>query len=92
MVDQSKELSNEAIKAQLADYNDLLTPLDIAPPTRQLMDWKENGGVDYLFSHFCTPVMDSNLQKVTHTQALWISGDFIRKSIKKKIYISLADA
>ncbi|XP_027022886.1 double-strand-break repair protein rad21-like protein 1 [Tachysurus fulvidraco] len=64
VVDQSKELSNEAIKAQLADYSDLLTPLDIAPPTRQLMDWKENGGVDYLFSHFCTPVMDSNLQKL----------------------------
>ncbi|MCJ8735302.1 hypothetical protein PDJAM_G00245260 [Pangasius djambal] len=64
VVDQSKELSNEAIKAQLADYSDLLTPLDIAPPTRKLMDWKENGGVDYLFSHFCTPVMDNDLQKL----------------------------
>lgn len=71
VVDQSKQLSNEAIKAQLADYSDLLTSLDIAPPTRQLMDWKENGGVDYLFSHFCTPVNDRDLQKVacvrTHT-------------------------
>lgn len=67
MVDQSKELSNEAIKAQLVDCSDILITLDIAPPTRQLMDWKENGGVDYLFSHFCTPVMDSNLQKVTYT-------------------------
>ncbi|KAK3540222.1 hypothetical protein QTP70_028418 [Hemibagrus guttatus] len=64
VVDQSKELSNDAIKAHLADCSDLLTLLDIAPPTRQLMDWKENGGVDYLFSHFCTPVMDSNLQKL----------------------------
>ncbi|XP_060786713.1 double-strand-break repair protein rad21-like protein 1 [Neoarius graeffei] len=64
VVDQSKQLSNEAIKAQLADYSDLLTSLDIAPPTRQLMDWKENGGVDYLFSHFCTPVNDRDLQKL----------------------------
>lgn len=67
VVDHSKELSNEAIKAQLADSSDLLTPLDIAPPTRQLMDWKENGGVDYLFSHFCTPVMNKDLQQVAHT-------------------------
>ncbi|KAG7332136.1 hypothetical protein KOW79_003970 [Hemibagrus wyckioides] len=64
VVDQSKELSNEAIKAQLVECSDILTTLDIAPPTRQLMDWKENGGVDYLFSHFCTPVMDRNLQKL----------------------------
>lgn len=78
MVDQSKEVSNEAIKAQLADYSDLLTPLDIAPPTRQLMEWKENGGVDYLFSHFCIPVMSSDLQKVAHIQCLWFSGGFLR--------------
>ncbi|KAM9475624.1 double-strand-break repair protein rad21-like protein 1 [Clarias gariepinus] len=64
VVDHLKELSNEAIRAQLADYSELLAPLDIAPPTRQLMDWKENGGVDYLFSHFCTPVMGDDLQKL----------------------------
>ncbi|KAI5094785.1 RAD21 cohesin complex component like 1, partial [Silurus meridionalis] len=64
VVDHSKELSNEAIKAQLSDYSDLWAPLDIAPPTRQLMDWKKNGGVDYLFSHLCTPVMNSDLQKL----------------------------
>lgn len=67
VVDPIKELPNEAIKAQLANSSDLLTPLDLAPPTRLLMDWKENGGVGYLFSHFCTPVLNSNLQKVTHT-------------------------
>ncbi|XP_036433940.1 double-strand-break repair protein rad21-like protein 1 [Colossoma macropomum] len=66
VVDQSKELSNEAIRAQLADCSDLMTSLDIAPPTRQLMDWKENGGVDYLFSHFCVPVIHTDLQKLFH--------------------------
>ncbi|KAF5907306.1 double-strand-break repair protein rad21-like protein 1, partial [Clarias magur] len=64
VVDHLKELSNDAIRAQLADYSELLAPLDIAPPTQQLMDWKENGGVDYLFSHFCTPVMGDGLQKL----------------------------
>ncbi|XP_066501011.1 double-strand-break repair protein rad21-like protein 1 isoform X2 [Hoplias malabaricus] len=66
VVDQSKELSNEAIRGQLADSSDLVAPLDIAPPTRQLMDWKENGGVDYLFSHFCVLVIHSDLQKLFH--------------------------
>lgn len=64
VVDESKELSNEAIKAQLDDFSDLSTTLDIAPPTRQLMDWKKNGGVDYLFLHFCLPVLNAELQKV----------------------------
>ncbi|XP_022526351.2 double-strand-break repair protein rad21-like protein 1 isoform X1 [Astyanax mexicanus] len=64
VVDQSKELSNEAIRAQLANTSDILTSLDIAPPTRQLMDWKEKGGVDYLFSHFCVPVIHTGLQKL----------------------------
>ncbi|XP_017551737.1 double-strand-break repair protein rad21-like protein 1 [Pygocentrus nattereri] len=66
VVDQSKELSNEAIRAQLADCSDLMTALDIAPPTQQLMDWKENGGVDYLFSHSCVPVIHTDLQKLFH--------------------------
>ncbi|KAL7884241.1 hypothetical protein AOLI_G00070110 [Acnodon oligacanthus] len=66
VVDQSKELSNEAIRAQLADCSDLMTTLDIAPPTQQLMDWKENGGVDYLFTHLCVPVIHTDLQKLFH--------------------------
>lgn len=65
MVDQAKELSNQAIKEQLSDYSDLTAPLDIAPPTRQLMQWKESGGVDRLFSHLCAPVIHPHLQQVS---------------------------
>ncbi|KAM9505012.1 double-strand-break repair protein rad21 homolog isoform 1-T2 [Salvelinus alpinus] len=64
VVDQAKELSNQAIREQLSDYSDLTAPLDIAPPTRQLMQWKESGGVDRLFSHLCAPVIHPHLQQL----------------------------
>ncbi|XP_029363334.1 double-strand-break repair protein rad21-like protein 1 [Echeneis naucrates] len=50
VVDQTKELNNECIKKQLSDYSDLITPLDIAPPTVQLMQWKEHGAADKLLT------------------------------------------
>ncbi|XP_051950745.1 double-strand-break repair protein rad21 homolog isoform X1 [Xyrauchen texanus] len=52
VVDLSKELTNDDIRDQLAEYSDLLTSLEIAPPTRQLMEWRENGGVKQLISRF----------------------------------------
>uniref|UniRef100_A0A4W5KLW6 RAD21 cohesin complex component like 1 n=1 Tax=Hucho hucho TaxID=62062 RepID=A0A4W5KLW6_9TELE len=64
VVDQAKELSNQAIREQLTDYSDLTAPLDIAPPTHQLMQWKESGGVDRLFSHLCAPVIHPHLQQL----------------------------
>merc|ERR1719273_2495114 len=38
------------MKAQLSDSADIVTTLDIAPPTKRLMHWKETGGVEELFS------------------------------------------
>uniref|UniRef100_A0A8C7DNU9 RAD21 cohesin complex component like 1 n=1 Tax=Oncorhynchus kisutch TaxID=8019 RepID=A0A8C7DNU9_ONCKI len=64
VVDQAKELSNQAIREQLTDYSDLTAPLDIAPPTHQLMQWKESGGVDILFSHLCAHVIHPHLQQL----------------------------
>ncbi|XP_038863323.1 double-strand-break repair protein rad21-like protein 1 [Salvelinus namaycush] len=64
VVDQAKELSNQAIREQLTDYSDLTAPLDIAPPTHQLMQWKESGGVDRLFSHLCAHVIHPHLQQL----------------------------
>ncbi|KAL1020977.1 hypothetical protein UPYG_G00007120 [Umbra pygmaea] len=64
LVDQSKELSNQTIRTQLADYLDLTAPMDVAPPTRQLMQWKESGGMEYLFSHLCSPVIHPHLQRL----------------------------
>ena len=38
------------MKAQLSDTGDIVTTLDLAPPTKRLMHWKETGGVEKLFS------------------------------------------
>ncbi|XP_030641051.1 double-strand-break repair protein rad21-like protein 1 [Chanos chanos] len=61
VVDQTKELSNEAIRRQLLDCSDITAPLDMAPPTRRLAEWKETGGVDRLFQQFGTPVINPAL-------------------------------
>nr|XP_055024998.1 double-strand-break repair protein rad21-like protein 1 isoform X2 [Misgurnus anguillicaudatus] len=64
VVDRSKELTNDVIKEHLSDTSDILTVLEIAPPTRQLMEWKENGGVKQLFSCFCLPVLHPDLKQL----------------------------
>ncbi|XP_051965297.1 double-strand-break repair protein rad21-like protein 1 [Xyrauchen texanus] len=64
LVDRSKQLTNDDIRDQLADYSDLLISLEIAPPTRQLMEWKENGGVRQLLSHFELQPLHSDLKQL----------------------------
>ncbi|KNC31247.1 hypothetical protein FF38_14426 [Lucilia cuprina] len=50
IVDEIKNISGEEMKAQLANTSDIVTTLDLAPPTKRLMYWKETGGVEKLFS------------------------------------------
>lgn len=50
IVDSVKELDSKTIRAQLSDYSDIVTTLDLAPPTKKLMMWKETGGVENFFS------------------------------------------
>lgn len=38
------------MKNQLSDTSDIVTTLDLAPPTKRLMHWKETGGVEKLFA------------------------------------------
>ncbi|XP_048066764.1 double-strand-break repair protein rad21-like protein 1 [Megalobrama amblycephala] len=64
VIDRSKELTDDAIRDQLADCSGLLTPLEIAPPTRQLMEWRANGGVKQLFSSFCLPLLHPDLKQL----------------------------
>ncbi|XP_035511965.1 double-strand-break repair protein rad21-like protein 1 [Morone saxatilis] len=64
VVDQTKELTNESIRDQLSDYSDLVVPLDMAPPTLQLMQWKENGGADKLFSRPCSTVLTPQIKEL----------------------------
>ncbi|XP_056320416.1 double-strand-break repair protein rad21-like protein 1 [Danio aesculapii] len=64
VIDRSKQLTNSAIRDQLADCSDILSPLEIAPPTRQLMEWRESGGVKQLISSFCLPVLHPDLKQL----------------------------
>ncbi|XP_014262655.1 double-strand-break repair protein rad21-like protein 1 isoform X2 [Cimex lectularius] len=50
IVDEVKNISGEEMKSQLSDTSDIVTTLDLAPPTKRLMHWKETGGVEKLFA------------------------------------------
>ncbi|XP_022921081.1 double-strand-break repair protein rad21 homolog [Onthophagus taurus] len=50
IVDEVKNISGEEMKNQLSDTTDIVTSLDLAPPTKRLMHWKETGGVEKLFA------------------------------------------
>ena len=50
IVDEVKAIADEEMKAQLSDTQDIVATLDLAPPTKGLMHWKETGGVEKLFA------------------------------------------
>ncbi|NXG69117.1 RD21L protein, partial [Baryphthengus martii] len=62
LVDTVKELSCNAIYNQLNNYTNTLAALDLAPPTKKTMLWKELGGVDQLLSSAAQPVVHTQLQ------------------------------
>ncbi|XP_066834614.1 double-strand-break repair protein rad21-like protein 1 isoform X3 [Anser cygnoides] len=62
LVDEDKELSCSAIYNQLNNCVDILVTLDLAPPTKKTMAWKESGGVDTLLSNPTQPVVHAKLQ------------------------------
>lgn len=53
------------MKNQLSNTSDIVTTLDLAPPTRRLMHWKETGGVEKLFTLPARPIPSRVLFKVT---------------------------
>lgn len=65
LVDQAKDLSNNFIRKQLSDFSDLVAALDMAPPTVQLMYWKESGSVNKLFSQPCSAVLGPQINQVS---------------------------
>lgn len=52
------------MKNQLSDTSDIVTTLDLAPPTKRLMHWKETGGVEKLFALPARPIPARALFKV----------------------------
>ena len=43
IMDNQKCITSE--KMQLSDTSDIITTLDLTPPTKKLMHWKETGGM-----------------------------------------------
>ena len=64
IVDEVKNISGEEMKSQLSDTSDIVTTLDLAPPTKRLMHWKETGGVEKLFALPGRPIPARILFKV----------------------------
>jgi len=50
VVDQLIELDGQTMRDQLRNVDDIVTQLDMAPPTKRLMLWKEMGTSEKLFS------------------------------------------
>lgn len=50
IVDELKSIPSETMKLQMEDTSEITTQLDLAPPTKKLMHWKETGSVDKLFT------------------------------------------
>ncbi|XP_026330257.1 double-strand-break repair protein rad21 homolog isoform X2 [Hyposmocoma kahamanoa] len=63
IVDEVKNISGEEMKNQLSNTSDIVTTLDLAPPTRRLMHWKETGGVEKLFALPARPIPSRVLSK-----------------------------
>uniref|UniRef100_A0A672NEB3 Double-strand-break repair protein rad21 homolog n=1 Tax=Sinocyclocheilus grahami TaxID=75366 RepID=A0A672NEB3_SINGR len=82
IVDSVKELDSKTIRAQLSDYSDIVTTLDLAPPTKKLMMWKETGGVEKLFSLPAQPLWNSRLLKMFTRCLTPLVPDELRKKRK----------
>ena len=48
IIDEQKLIPSETMRSQLRRSADIVVPLELAPPTKRLMEWKDIGGVDKL--------------------------------------------
>lgn len=66
IIDEVKNISGDEMKNQLANTSDIVTTLDLAPPTKRLMCWKETGGVEKLFALPSRELPNASLFKNYH--------------------------
>ena len=64
IIDDQKGIASETMKMQLSDTSDIITTLDLAPPTKKLMHWKETGGVEKLFALSGRPLVSRRVTKL----------------------------
>ncbi|KAL8589172.1 hypothetical protein ACOMHN_052510 [Nucella lapillus] len=78
IVDEQKGIPSETMKVQLSDTTDIVTTLDLAPPTKKLMQWKETGGVEKLFALPGRPI-------VSRTTVLQFSKNLMTKTVTDEL-------
>jgi len=62
VIDEVKEIDSASMKTQLSDTTDIVGVLELAPPTRRLMQLKETGGIEKLFALSATSIYSKSLQ------------------------------
>lgn len=77
IVDEQKGFPSETMKLQLSDTSDIITTLDLAPPTKKLMHWKETGGVEKLFALPGRPIISKTASKL-------FSRNLITRQVKEE--------
>lgn len=83
VVDQTKELTDECIRGQLLDYSDLVASLDMAPPTVQLMRWKESGAADKLFAHPCSTVAAQEIMTLFARSVFQVKPHVVHEEVEE---------
>lgn len=67
IIDDVKEIDSASMKTQLSDTSNIIGQLELAPPTRRLMQLKETSGVDKMFSMTSRPLHSKTLLKVSNS-------------------------
>ena len=85
IVDEQKGIPSETMKLQLSDTSDIATTLDLAPPTKKLMHWKETGGVEKLFALPGTPIVSKQTSKVCNNRLLVLKFNLVSQNKLSKV-------
>jgi len=66
IIDEQKLIPSDTMRAQLRRAADLVIPLELAPPTKRLMEWKDIGGVEKLLILPGRHIGPTRLRQVMH--------------------------
>lgn len=90
VVDEQKNISGDEMKANMASYSDIVQPLDLAPPTKQLMRLKETGTTEKLFSMpGCTnAIQDPHILKLYQSHLVLCARD-MNENLTEEIHRDL---
>jgi len=65
VIDEQKLIPSDTMRAQLRRAADLVVPLELAPPSKRLMEWKDAGGVDKLLVMPGKQILPTRLRQVS---------------------------